>query len=129
MPSESSLDKVKLAEVLKQRKKKMKRRRISPSIKQEILDKEDMLIPLAEELTESFLSVMDENKLPTGDGLLLLAHLASTYVHVLQSESDDVKLRKFVENYFLDAFQFHMSYWDANDLSEKQKELLREKYN
>lgn len=107
----------------------MKRRRISPSIKQEILDKEDMLIPLAEELTESFLSVMDENKLPTGDGLLLLAHLASTYVHVLQSESDDVKLRKFVENYFLDAFQFHMSYWDANDLSEKQKELLREKYN
>ena len=63
-----------------------------------MLEKDDRLGPVAEELAQKLTNLLSYNHLSAGDGLMLLARLSATYVHVLQGDIEDTKVRDGIED-------------------------------
>ena len=107
----------------------MRKRNISEELEQEILEKDDRLEPIAQELARKLTNLLSYHKLSAGDGLMLLARLSATYVHVLQTDIKDSKVRDGLEDCFITAYQTYLTNWDYNAEMEEEKERRREKMN
>ena len=107
----------------------MRNRNISEELEQEMLEKDDRLEPLAQELARKFTNLVSYHKLSAGDGLMLLARLSATFVHVLQRDIKDSKVRDGLEDCFISAYQTYLTNWDYNTEREEEKERMREKMN
>ena len=94
-----------------------------------MLEKDDRLGPVAEELAQKLTNLLSYNHLSAGDGLMLLARLSATYVHVLQGDIEDTKVRDGIEDCFITAYQTYLANWDYNAIREKEKERARERMN